>query len=56
MSNSNRYRRAPKPVAIRFTLADRLLATGQRLRTDQAITATTFALTYAAKWAQGVGR
>lgn len=41
----------PAPV-VTFTLAARLLACGQRLREGEAITATTVALNYAAKWVQ----
>ena len=41
---------------VSFALAARLLATGQRLRADETISATTLALPYAAKWAQVVRR
>lgn len=47
--------RAPKPTFRNATLADRLLATGQRLRADETATATTFALNYAAKFVQAGG-
>lgn len=42
--------------AASFTVADRMLAAGQRLRATETMTATTVSLTYAAKWAQGGGR
>jgi hypothetical protein len=48
----NTNRRTPKPLPIRFTIANALLAAGQKLRADETATATTFALGYAAKWAQ----
>lgn len=49
--------RKPRHIPpVRFTLADRLLVTGQRLRADEALVATTVSLNYAAKWAQGANR
>lgn len=52
-----RLPRKPRRVpSVRFTLADRLLATGQHLRAGESIVATTVSLNYAAKWAQGGGR
>lgn len=47
-----RIRRAPKPLFAAPTLADALLRGGQRLRATESATATTFALTYAARWQQ----
>lgn len=38
-----------RPFVVRFTVADRLLATGQRLRVGETLVATTVALHYAAK-------
>ncbi len=45
-----------KPVSGSATLAARLLASGQRLRANETATSRTFALGYAAKWAQAVQR
>ena len=47
---TDKARYAPK-----FTVADRFVVRDQRLRADEAATATTFALGYAAKWAQAGG-
>ena len=44
-----------KPQPPKVTLADRLLATGQHLRADETVSASTFRLTYAAKWQQATG-
>jgi len=48
-------KRAPKPTFSGFRIADRLLASGQRLRADETPTRRTIALGYAAKWAQATG-
>ena len=56
MSNNSNRRRARKPAPMQFTLADRLLAAGQKLRAAEVVSATTFALPFAAKWAQAVRR
>ena len=46
------FRRRP---AVRFTLADRLVAAGQRLRTDEVATRATVNLRIAAQWMQAKG-
>ena len=43
-------RHVPAPPA--FRMADRLLATGQRLRADETATTLTVRLPFAAKWTQ----
>ena len=45
-----------RPFVVRFTLAERFLLVGQRLRAAETVTATTVALAYAAKWVQATGR
>lgn len=50
--NNNMRRTNHKPAPMKFTLADRLLAAGQRLRADEAVVRTTLDLNFAAKWQQ----
>lgn len=47
--HTNRPRRVRR---IRFTIADRFLVSGQRLRVDETMTSTTIALRYTAQWQQ----
>ena len=49
------FRRATKHLSPKTTLADRLLAQGQRLRATETMTAMTVALIYTAKWVQAGG-
>jgi hypothetical protein len=60
MKHNNKHtriidRRAPKPTYRPPTLADLVLFTGQRLRADEQVVASTLALNYAAKWQQARG-
>lgn len=50
-----RQDRVRRPFVVRCTLADRLLASGQRLRANETAVALTFQIDYAAKWAQNAG-
>lgn len=49
-------KRAPKPSLPKFTLADRLLAAGQRLRADETLVARTQQMVIAAKFIQAGAR
>lgn len=53
--NATKSLRAPKPAAPKFTLADRLVVAGQRLRANESVVRRTLALTQAAQWIQAKG-
>ena len=48
--------RRRKPTYRPATIADRLLAAGQRLRADETVTPLSLCLRYAAQWTQAAPR
>lgn len=56
MKKHTSTRRQHPDATVRYTLADRFLVAGQRLRANEPVVATTVALNYAAKWHQAVAR
>ncbi len=56
MTNKKSYvRRSHRDASVRYTLAERFLVAGQRLRANEPMVATSLALNYAAKWQQAAG-
>lgn len=49
-------KRAPKPPLPKFTLADRILVVGQKLRADEVVVPRTLTLVVAAKFIQAGAR